>query len=366
MAVFGVVTGHELVQVFTRKRIGLQREIHVGAQVVNPELFRPRGFGGWLAVEEDDIGLDALGVEEAGRETQQGMDVAFVEQFAAHHLPRPTLEQDIVGHDHGSRAVHIQDRADVLDKVQLLDTGRGTEVLADDVLRLAADLALVGDEGDAGFLAEGRIGQNHVKVLSGVGGQAVADVDGTLATVDSQYRDLITTLLGTRPLPPPVSSPRVTRQMPPTVVNSVQSQASEPSFEPITIVGIIVDEVSTPLGDGTRGSALYNVPFRLSSDPPFEWAELFVASWNHPPRYTSMHRPGIASVSGNTIHLDGTTIDEIRQYHRDTLILAAQEANSKYLELLKLQQREQQREQQRIDQHKQNVKDTAKNIKFNE
>jgi len=183
---------------------------------------------------------------------------------------------------------------------------------------------------------------------------------------DSQYRDLITTLLGTRPLPPPVSSPRVTRQMPPTVVNSVQSQASEPSFEPITIVGIIVDEVSTPLGDGTRGSALYNVPFRLSSDPPFEWAELFVASWNHPPRYTSMHRPGIASVSGNTIHLDGTTIDEIRQYHRDTLILAAQEANSKYLELLKLQQREQQREQQRIDQHKQNVKDTAKNIKFNE
>jgi len=79
-----------------------------------------------------------------------------------------------------------------------------------------------------------------------------------------------------------------------------------------------------------------------------------------------MHRPGIASVSGNTIHLDGTTIDEIRQYHRDTLILAAQEANSKYLELLKLQQREQQREQQRIDQHKQNVKDTAKNIKFNE
>jgi hypothetical protein len=183
---------------------------------------------------------------------------------------------------------------------------------------------------------------------------------------DNQYVDLITTLLGARPSPPPVSSPSATRQVPPTSVNSVQAQVPEPGFEPITIVGIIVDEIGTPSDDGTRGSALYDIPFRLSSNPPFGWAELFVASWNHPPRFTSMHRPGIASVIGNTIHLDRTTIDEVQRYHRDTLILATREANSKYLEMLKLRQREQQRELERIEQHKQNVKDTAKNIKFDE
>jgi hypothetical protein len=183
---------------------------------------------------------------------------------------------------------------------------------------------------------------------------------------DRQYHDLISTLLGSRSSPPPVGSPKITRDEPQVPANATQPLVSESNFEPITIVGVIVDEVGEPLGDGTPGSALYDVPFRLSRRPSSEWAELFVASWDHPPRYTTMHRPGIASVTRDTVHLDGTTIDEVQRYHRDTLILAAQEANSKYLELLRLRQQEQQREQQRIEQHKQNLKDIAKNIKFDE
>ena len=35
----------------------------VGAQVVNPELVCPRLFGGGFAIEEKDIGLNALGVD---------------------------------------------------------------------------------------------------------------------------------------------------------------------------------------------------------------------------------------------------------------------------------------------------------------
>jgi hypothetical protein len=35
----------------------------VGAQVVNPQLRRPRFFGGGFTVEEEDVSLDALRVD---------------------------------------------------------------------------------------------------------------------------------------------------------------------------------------------------------------------------------------------------------------------------------------------------------------
>jgi hypothetical protein len=98
-------------------------------------------------------------------------------------------------------------------------------------------------------------------------------------------------------------------------------------FEPIELVGVIADEVGTPPNDGTRGSALYRVPFRLSAQPSGRWAQLFVAHWNRPPSFTTMHRPGIARVAGDTIVLDGTTMEEVEKYHLRTLKLAVEEAN---------------------------------------
>ncbi len=46
-----------------------------------------------------------------------------------------------------------------------------------------------------------------------------------------------------------------------------------------------------------------------------------------------MHRPGIASVYGNRVVLDGTTLDEVERYHRDTLKLVVDRANEIYNEL---------------------------------
>ena len=40
-----------------------------------------------------------------------------------------------------------------------------------------------------------------------------------------------------------------------------------------------------------------------------------------------MHRPGIASVIGSKIFLDGTTIDEVKDYHKEALILCVKKAN---------------------------------------
>ncbi len=42
-----------------------------------------------------------------------------------------------------------------------------------------------------------------------------------------------------------------------------------------------------------------------------------------------MHRPGIASVQGDRIVLDGTTIDELERYHLKTLKLVVRQLNER-------------------------------------
>ena len=143
------------------------------------------------------------------------------------------------------------------------------------------------------------------------------------------YDDLLCTLLGSRETAPPIGelmatvNPNTTQQ--PKVVHRNTNRS--PDFEDIKITHVIVEDITEPRNDGTPGSALYTIPFALSRQPPAEWESLFIASWNHPPQWTSMHRPGIASINNATVILAGTTIDEIKKYHRETLLLAADEAN---------------------------------------
>jgi hypothetical protein len=40
-----------------------------------------------------------------------------------------------------------------------------------------------------------------------------------------------------------------------------------------------------------------------------------------------MHRPGIASISGDAVVLDGTTIEEVRDYHARSLSLVVARLN---------------------------------------
>ena len=51
----------------------------VGAEVVDPEFVCPRFLGSGFAVEEEDVGLDALGVEDPGGQTEQGVNVGLLE-----------------------------------------------------------------------------------------------------------------------------------------------------------------------------------------------------------------------------------------------------------------------------------------------
>ena len=103
--------------------------------------------------------------------------------------------------------------------------------------------------------------------------------------------------------------------------------------EEIALTGVDVDGVTAPRNDGTRGSALYAVPFTLSRRPDETWSRLFVQNWDQPPKFTVMHRRGIARVSGDRIVLDGTTMDEVERVHLVTLKLVIQQTNQQHAQL---------------------------------
>ena len=89
--------------------------------------------------------------------------------------------------------------------------------------------------------------------------------------------------------------------------------------EPLDLVGVVSEEVGTPRNDGTPGSGLYVVPIRLSRQATAAEIRLLVEIWNRPPSWSTMHRPGILTVHGDRLILDGTTIDEVRDVHATTL-----------------------------------------------
>jgi len=72
--------GYEVFEVFGGEGVGFEGEVLVGSQVVDPEVFGPGLFAGGFALEEEDVGFDALGVEDAGGEAEEGVDVAAFEE----------------------------------------------------------------------------------------------------------------------------------------------------------------------------------------------------------------------------------------------------------------------------------------------
>lgn len=177
------------------------------------------------------------------------------------------------------------------------------------------------------------------------------------AHYDTNFKDLVTTLNGVSKKPPVNKAPMTVNPLLPKRTIVIDD-------EPVRILGIITDKVTVPRLDGTRGSALYKIPFRLSKNPSSLWRKLFIQSWNMPPSFSTMHRPGIASVYGDEIILDGTTIEEVRDYHRETLLLCVDEANKKEKEILDAEQRKKEREDALKNKHYNNVNDIAGTITF--
>lgn len=190
-------------------------------------------------------------------------------------------------------------------------------------------------------------------------GKYFIDLSSSLYS-EENYGDLLVTMHGARSMPPPVGKPFSTVPPRPAVPNQQQNDAPQD----IRIEGVIADQVTAPRMDGTPGSALYRVPFKLSRRPDREWADLFVSNWNYPSSYTSMHRPGIASIVGEMIILDGTTLDEVKRYHRDTLKLALTATNRQYNELKARRLVAEENERARIESHHADVVKKAGDISF--
>jgi hypothetical protein len=134
--------------------------------------------------------------------------------------------------------------------------------------------------------------------------------------------------------------------------------------EPIKITRVVTEEVTQPRNDGTEGSALYKVPLQLSRTPSADWSRLFVETWDRPPQSTLMHRRGIARVIGDRVILDGTTIEEVAQYHRDTLKLVVRRVNELVIEHQRKKQQQQDLEQKRRQEHEAAVREAADQLNF--
>ena len=134
--------------------------------------------------------------------------------------------------------------------------------------------------------------------------------------------------------------------------------------EDIYIVGIVEDEVTAPRNDGTPGCALYCVPIRLSKRPSEIWKEYFIQTWRNPPSFTTMHRSKIASVQYDKIILDGTTLEEVQKYHRETLLLCVEIANKKEKEYIQRENEAREKAQREEEERKRKVAEMASKIVF--
>jgi hypothetical protein len=90
-------------------------------------------------------------------------------------------------------------------------------------------------------------------------------------------------------------------------------------MDPLTITGVDAQHIGNPRADGTSGSSLYSVPIKLNRSVTAIEAQLLREHWDHPKVIPTHHCPGILRATGSTVVLDGTTIDEIRRFHADTL-----------------------------------------------
>jgi hypothetical protein len=77
-----------------------------------------------------------------------------------------------------------------------------------------------------------------------------------------------------------------------------------------------------------------------------------------------MHRPGIASVAGDAIILDGTTMEELERYHIDTLRLVLDKVNQDVAAHETSEHAKAERAEQQRSRHADNVREVAQRLKF--
>ena len=221
--------------------------------------------------------------------------------------------------------------SDAIDRVDFLVALVSEHSVASNWCQKEVSLAMTGEIGKRGItVLPCRVGRVEMppaladKLYLSVRTESPSDA------VASLHKAMTSHLAPTDPLPP---RRRAAQTAAPATSRTSSSTGSYTPAAEVRMTGIDTNSMTSPRNDGTPGSALYRVPITLSTSPDHTWGQLFVRHWDRPSRWTSMHRPGIASVAGNRIFLDGTTIEEVEKYHLDTLKLAVSAANAERREI---------------------------------
>ena len=186
---------------------------------------------------------------------------------------------------------------------------------------------------------------------------------------EEMYEVLLNNLHGTRETAPPVGTCPPARSVARSTGLGQSPSAGHRSSASIDsgsvkIKTIVLNEIGMPRWDGTVGSLLYAVPFQLSRQPSIDWQRHFIETWNHPPSYSTMHRPHTARIVGDRLILEETTVEEIEKYHQETLKVVLDKVNTDIAALEAKQRREQEKRAEQLRQHRQSVEEAAKRIRF--
>ena len=160
-----------------------------------------------------------------------------------------------------------------------------------------------------------------------------------------------------------LAPPRTIPSRRPPSPDARATSAPEDPDAPIRVTGVDERGLGRPRNDGTRGSALYLVPLRLSRHPSRAWAAYFDRTWNGS-LFSTMHRPGIASVSGDRILLDGTTVEEVAQHHLKTVRQVVSDANEWEQQARAVVRREQERQARAEAERQDRIRAALDDMKF--
>src|SRR6266566_5161773 len=115
------------------------------------------------------------------------MHIAGLQQIAPDGLARAALEEHIVRYDDCRAPTGLEQRIDMLHKVQLLVACRGPEIVPADRPRLtlvgtiaAILFTVTGTQAQAALAPKWRIGQHHVKIFAWFGAQTINYVNRRL------------------------------------------------------------------------------------------------------------------------------------------------------------------------------------------
>ncbi len=192
-------------------------------------------------------------------------------------------------------------------------------------------------------------------------GRSFIDLRGEVLN-EEEYKKLIRTLHGEWPKPPPIVSRPRASQPQTTLEDKPEVDRLDDPSGPIVIVGLLRDGITLPRDDGTAGSALYAVPFQLSREPSSLWIKVFTSTWDSPPRYTTMHRPGIVKIAGKKLVLDGTTIEEVEEYHWETLQLVIEKTNKQVAGMEEQKRKNSEAKKRRKQELAESIRDKASDL----